>query len=573
MTVKKYLAAAGLIIATFAGAVMFGRSANATPAKEKKPDLTQANYYGVAACNKCHDQISDGKPGRWPTDFVRMDEFITWQTKDRHALAYLVLEGPRGQQIGKMLAIDVTKEPQCLNCHSTTSRQDRKGPDFSYREGVSCDGCHGPAQHWFADHFLPQKNWRLKTPEEKEELGMYDLRNPTKRAQLCVSCHVGSASEGKVITHAMYAAGHPPLPSFEVASFSKNLPPHWDDLKNIDFFKKAGAKVKKQNYGDDAEFQHTKLVLATCVESTRSMMDLLGNRATLEGKPPEKRHAWPPIWLQPQAKNAPHDRWPELPAGTKFKAEELPSLWPEIAMAQSDCIACHHDLKSPSWRQLRGYAGRPGRPQFQPWPFALASIGWQNSDDEKEFHGKLKKLTSAFDARPFGVPEEVAAAAQGLELHTVKMLKPTTTVTRETAKKLLAQLLAKASAKLVDYDSARQLAGATRIIFAEWKTTPPNEKAIAEIFIKLDNELYLTLESEERKNFASQRYALTRDLAKPGTDIAAKVKVAGFLAALQKISDEELAASLMRSSEYDPALFKRRMGELSELIFENGAKK
>ena len=32
---------------------------------------------------------------------------------------------------------------------------------------------------------------------------------------MCLSCHLGNAREGRVVTHEMYAAGHPPLPGFE----------------------------------------------------------------------------------------------------------------------------------------------------------------------------------------------------------------------------------------------------------------------------------------------------------------------------------------------------------------------
>ena len=110
--------ATGLLLGAAASFFWYGKIA----AQDKKPDLTEAKYYGVSTCNKCHADAVDGKPGKFATDFVLMNEFTTWRTKDKHALAYLVLEGPRGRQIGKILNIDVTKEPQCLNCHATTSR-------------------------------------------------------------------------------------------------------------------------------------------------------------------------------------------------------------------------------------------------------------------------------------------------------------------------------------------------------------------------------------------------------------------------------------------------------------------
>src|SRR5437763_622141 len=63
--------------------------------------------------------------------------------------------------------------------------------------------------------------WRsLKRPEKEIKHGMRDLWDPAKRTELCVSCHIGNEKEGKVLTHEMYVAGHPPLPSFDMATFS-----------------------------------------------------------------------------------------------------------------------------------------------------------------------------------------------------------------------------------------------------------------------------------------------------------------------------------------------------------------
>src|SRR5262249_31933344 len=137
------------------------------------------------------------------------------------------------------------------SCHATSFKQDRGQPaSFSKKDGVSCDGCHGPAQFWLAEHFAVdekgERAWRTLSPADKEARGMLDVRNPVKRAEMCMSCPVGSAAEGKIVTHSMYAAGHPPLPGFEVDGFSKNLPPHWRDLKDVPFLQKAPPKVQAQ---------------------------------------------------------------------------------------------------------------------------------------------------------------------------------------------------------------------------------------------------------------------------------------------------------------------------------------
>ena len=67
---------------------------------------------------------------------------------------------------------------------------------------------------------------RRRRPE-KSAKGLWDIRDPEVRAQRCASCHVGNAAEGKFVTHAMYAAGHPPLPPLEVMTFSRDQPMHY----------------------------------------------------------------------------------------------------------------------------------------------------------------------------------------------------------------------------------------------------------------------------------------------------------------------------------------------------------
>src|SRR5262249_43484447 len=89
--------------------------------------------------------------------------------------------------------------------------------------------------------------------------------------------------------------------------------------------------------------------------------------------------------------------------------------WPELA--QFDCSACHHDLKNPSWRQQRGYAGTPGRPRPREWPAALIATALRQAgegSDADQFTERTAKLNDALAARPFGKPDAVAPAARKL---------------------------------------------------------------------------------------------------------------------------------------------------------------
>src|ERR1700730_10079230 len=89
-----------------------------------------------------------------------------------------------------------------------------------------------------------------------------------------------------------------------------------------------------------------------------------------------------------------------------------------LDLANFDCYACHHDLKSPSWRQQRGYVGKPGRPQMRPWPVCLAKVTAEEflkkEQAAKALDSGLKGLYQAFSAQPFGNCPEIAAAARAL---------------------------------------------------------------------------------------------------------------------------------------------------------------
>src|SRR5262249_42928535 len=155
----------------------------------------------------------------------------------------------------------------------------------------------------------------------------------------CTSCHVGSPSEGKVVTHAMFAAGHPPLPSFEVATFSRNQPPHWREARDVPYFQKHSEEDVKNFHLEDMDFQRTKLALVGSVVALRQTMNLVRERADFEA--PNPREVWPELLFGPEAAKVPDDA---------LLRKEAPSRWPELAMAHSDCFACHHDLKYPGYR-------------------------------------------------------------------------------------------------------------------------------------------------------------------------------------------------------------------------------
>ena len=131
----------------------------------------------------------------------------------------------------------------CLTCHAGIQADSQKSPmalgrpweEFAVdRSAVSngsigCEACHGRGSEYLTKHLSP--NWLTYSPLQKQAEGFRDLENSAVSAQVCLSCHLGSPSESKIITHEMYAAGHPPLPPFDLAKFlNETCKKHWMDL-------------------------------------------------------------------------------------------------------------------------------------------------------------------------------------------------------------------------------------------------------------------------------------------------------------------------------------------------------
>ena len=223
-------------------------------------------------------------------------------------------------------------------------------------EGVTCVACHGPYLDWVRIH--PESillggrvdanrpntgriGWIDLSREEKaNQFGMTDLRDPIRRAETCASCHVGNHDQGKVVTHAMYAAGHPPLPGFETAAFSDAQPPHWQT-----FDKRTPERQSRFKPHDPRNLEQTQLVAVSGLVVVREWMKLFAAQAAVEN---------------PDPSGAP---WPDL--------------------ARFDCYACHHELQARdvvSWRQLRRRDGQPGRPAPPDWPLILVQLGIDLAD-------------------------------------------------------------------------------------------------------------------------------------------------------------------------------------------------
>jgi hypothetical protein len=459
----------GLTVLTCAlGGRGLGQEPKANPGANKKPTTL---YFGVSACANCHTN----PPTDSPPLLCRCNEILVWKKEDKHKDAYTNLFKERAQQMVKILQIkDVGNEKSCVTCHGVfVADASQKHPSFKAEDGVSCVACHGPYKDWIDKHGgIDREEWRKKTRREKEDVwGMTDLWDPAKRAKKCASCHIGNAEEGKIVTHAMYAAGHPPLPGVEVSTFSDAMPRHWQYLKE------KNDEAKKLLEYKPGELEKTQLVVVGGVVDLQQAMNLLAAQADAQARmvEPEKR---------------------------------------SLDLAQIDCYACHHELKVPGWRQARGYSGIPGRPQFRQWPLALVKLALHHAGQEKrtpELEKRLSTLRMAFDAQPFGKLDDVARAARDLANWCARLeadlAQKNIKYDRAAAVRLLGQLCSLSATEVPDYDTARQMAWAANMMYsdlAESEPKPANHSEIQAKLKALDEELKLSLPSGQEHQLLAE---------------------------------------------------------------------
>jgi hypothetical protein len=405
------------------------------------PDEVPVNL-GAARCLDCHTQPSPIRQQDGTTDWVRLTEAHTWLTTDKHSQAFEMLTTEYSKRLGERLGIlDVTKDQRCLSCHAGWAKGTPMPPQLAM--GVSCEACHGPSSLYDLRHTVPA--WRAKPADEKAELGMIDVREPRRRSELCLSCHLGSAAEGKLLTHAMYAAGHPPLPGFESATFAQAMPPHWRELGQKAAVVRDDDRIRQANGYKETDLPDVKAVVIGGVVALRESVRLSGE-------------------------------WAAANSGG----------WPDFA--QYDCAACHHELERPSWRQTRSTPGRPGRLFVSNWPVPLAEIGVKRLERDDATAGEL--VRQDFDRRLVdylgaGSSQRTASCERlGETLDILLRRLDDLPYDRSAAGHLLRDVGQLGQRGDLDFDSARQLGWAFQTIYwASYGNDParPAPQALAEL--------------------------------------------------------------------------------------------
>lgn len=462
------------------------------------------DHPNMQQCGVCH--YSPGNEfAKRETDFCRLTELRQWLESDRHAIARQRVEpidpksnapaaGQSGgealqaktsdvstagwirpsnylsyaicQQMGYDVATDVGYaqfRENCMTCHGgyqATAGVAGFSRDSSNVPGISCSYCHqaGADNRWIDQHssLTAKASWRTLTPPAKAALGMRDLVSVGSRAELCLSCHMGNIEQHKFVTHQMYAAGHPPLPSMELSTFTDAMPRHW--LTQAERAKSLAAYPQRAAY-----FLNTYPALRSLSEPS----------AEAAGK----LEPWPPVdfsqlpWQTETLVGgalAAQQNWLRLviQAAQTDDSQQVVA-WGDYAFY--DCAACHHDLRKPSDRQALRRSGPPGRPRFLEWPQSLAKAISLISPMREVFLAHEQQLSQAVLERPFGNRQAVWRSASTLSA-TIEQIEAETAGrwwTEDFNKELIKSLTRTSDEMLVDYHTARQLIWSLRCLDAE----------------------------------------------------------------------------------------------------------
>ena len=171
-------------------------------------------YLGAVSCasSGCH-----GGGGH------NQNQFLVWSLRDFHSQRpFATLTTARSKQIADALQIkDPATDNRCTSCHSPLHEVPAalRGAAFKGSEAVSCESCHGPAEHWLRSHTRPDYSHA-----DRVAAGMRDLKNLYVRANTCIACH-------QTVAPPLLRAGHPEL-IFELDGQSVSEPKHWREKTN-----------------------------------------------------------------------------------------------------------------------------------------------------------------------------------------------------------------------------------------------------------------------------------------------------------------------------------------------------
>lgn len=276
------------------------------------PESDGRTHTGVATCaaSQCHGSAI-------PRDAtgILQNEYVTWTQADPHSRAYAVLSNAQSQRIAARLGIGNAREArECLDCHADNVAPQQRGEKFQLSDGVGCEACHGGAENWLATHYNAPSISRA----ENLSAGMYPTNEADARADLCLSCHLGTVN--KFATHRMMAAGHPRL-AFELDTFTEL----WRTLGRQPHFRNDAEYRQRKNVPS-----HSFTWASGLITEARLRLDLI--------------------------------------ASSHFDGV---GMFPELGFY--DCHACHRSMKTVQWRRLERHSNSgPGMPFINDGTFVMS---------------------------------------------------------------------------------------------------------------------------------------------------------------------------------------------------------
>jgi hypothetical protein len=428
-------------------------------------------------------------------------EGAIWDHCDKHSQAGLVLlsENELTARMERLLNTKAIEDLRCLACHTSAPVWQAKadaGPRLAERykaQGVDCEGCHGPsgsiqqgketlAEGWYAEHYRKNEDedkppWRFRSAAEKrDQYGYVDIRSPKVQAAVCLSCHLGDVDLNRLVTHEMYAAGHPPLGGFSLDTFREQMPRHW-------------ATLEEKNEAVRREYLE-RTPQARLWAKPRTRLLTVGSAVAL------RQMARLVVGLT------------QAPVATgPFRVS---TNWPELAAFE--CAACHHDLRDDSWRQQAGSRRTPGRPLLREWPVVIARLVAINhgrtSDDWSE---SINPLLEALNARPFGTQVDVARSAVALETWADDLANELEAAEWSEVRQeaLLREFVAFGSDDLLEYETARNLLWGIDTLLAEAAPRPADR--LSDDLMELRKAFVINLHASSRERPSLFDYDLPQE--------------------------------------------------------------
>ena len=398
-----------------------------TVASAELPEASSEKHMGVATCasSQCHGSAipRDGTG-------VLQNEYVTWTQSDPHSKAYEVLSNAQSRAMAARLGIGSAREAKiCLDCHADNVAEAQRGDKFQISDGVGCEACHGGAEKWLSTHY----NAPAVTHADNLAAGLYPAENPIARADLCLSCHLGTRD--KFATHLIMAAGHPRL-AFELDTFTEL----WRTLG------------RQPHYRVDRDYRDRKETW-------------------------DHGYTWA-IGLVAEAR-----RRLELIRSPHF---ENPGMFPELAFY--DCHACHRTMKTVQWRPLPRHGGvGPGVPFINDGTFVM-SLALARSIAPGEAEGLEESLQNLHRAGSRSVSAVRDAAADMYAILGRVSSELTPRKMRNSERQVLEAVLETgAEGNYLDYVSAEQAFMAVQMLVIELDD-PYLEEELDALAASLDND-------------------------------------------------------------------------------------